>query len=61
MEDIKDAMIKSKVPKIFTGAVNIRNPGRIQFLQSQGVYTRGPHEESKLERDRKKWWQDDGE
>ena len=27
MEDIKDAMIKSKVPKIFTGAVNIRNPG----------------------------------
>ena len=27
MEDIKDAMIKSRVPKIFTGAVNIRNPG----------------------------------
>ncbi len=27
MEDIKDAMVKSRVPKIFTGAVNIRNPG----------------------------------
>jgi len=27
MEDIKDALIKSRVPKIFTGAVNIRNPG----------------------------------
>jgi len=27
MEDIKDAMIKSRVPKIFTGAVAIRNPG----------------------------------
>ena len=27
MEDIKDAMIKSRVPKSFTGAVNIRNPG----------------------------------
>lgn len=27
MEDLKDALIKSRVPKIFTGAVNIRNPG----------------------------------
>ncbi len=27
MEDIKDAMVKSRVPKIFTGAVAIRNPG----------------------------------
>ena len=27
MEDVKDAFVKSKVPKIFTGAVNIRQPG----------------------------------
>ena len=27
MEDLKDAFVKSKVPKIFTGAVNIRQPG----------------------------------
>jgi uncharacterized protein (DUF58 family) len=26
-EDLKDAFVKSKVPKIFTGAVNIRQPG----------------------------------
>ena len=27
MEDVKDAFVKSRVPKIFTGAVNIRQPG----------------------------------
>ena len=27
MEDLKDTFVKSKVPKIFTGAVNIRQPG----------------------------------
>ena len=26
-EDLKDAFVKSRVPKIFTGAVNIRQPG----------------------------------
>ena len=27
MEDLKDTFVKSRVPKIFTGAVNIRQPG----------------------------------
>ena len=27
MEDLKDTFVKSRVPKIFTGAVQIRNPG----------------------------------
>ena len=39
-------------PKIFTGAVNIRNPRKINFYNLR-EYTRGPHEESKLERDRR--------
>ena len=30
MEDLKETFVKSKVPKIFTGAVNIRQPGLVR-------------------------------
>ena len=61
MEDIKDAMIKSKVPKIFTGAVNIRNPGEGSNFYNLRVHSWGPHEESELECYCKEWREDDGE
>ena len=30
MEDLKETFVKSRVPKIFTGAVNIRQPGPVR-------------------------------
>ena len=41
MEDIKDALIKSRVPKIFTGAVNIRNPGEGSNFYNLREYVAG--------------------
>ena len=54
MEDLKETFVKSKVPKIFTGAVNIRQPGpgsnsthsesiskEIPLEQSTGLLTLG--------------------
>lgn len=41
MEDLKDTFVKSKVPKIFTGAVNIRNPGPGSEFYSLREYLQG--------------------
>ena len=41
MEDLKDTFVKSKVPKIFTGAVNIRQPGPGSEFYSLREYFEG--------------------
>ena len=41
MEDLKDTFVKSKVPKIFTGAVNIRQPGPGSEFYSLRAYIDG--------------------
>ena len=41
MEDLKDAFLKSRVPKIFTGAVNIRNPGPGSEFYALREYVQG--------------------
>ena len=41
MEDLKDTFVKSKVPKIFTGAVNIRQPGPGSEFYSLRDYYQG--------------------
>jgi uncharacterized protein (DUF58 family) len=40
-EDLKDAFVKSKVPKIFTGAVNIRQPGEGSNFYNLREYVHG--------------------
>ena len=41
MEDLKDTFVKSRVPKIFTGAVQIRNPGPGTEFYSLRQYVEG--------------------
>ena len=41
MEDLKDTFVKSRVPKIFTGAVNIRQPGPGSEFYSLREYFEG--------------------
>ena len=41
MEDIKDSFVKSRVPKIFTGAVQIRQPGPGSEFYSLREYVQG--------------------
>ena len=41
MEDLKETFVKSRVPKIFTGAVNIRQPGPGSEFYSLREYFEG--------------------
>ena len=41
MEDLKETFVKSRVPKIFTGAVNIRQPGPGSEFYSLREYVTG--------------------